>query len=82
MGRRSLLGGLRHENSLLDVDAQGERRESGGAAIDFTAVPDLDHFNGAACVIDGMSDSAVAALATHVFRGRVDLGHFDATVPC
>ena len=32
----------------------------GGAAIDFTAVPNLDHFNGAACVIDGVNDAELA----------------------
>ena len=31
--------------------------KSGGAAIDFTAVPDLDDFNGAARVIDGVDNS-------------------------
>ena len=36
------------------------RPGSSGAAIDFTAVPDLDHFNGAACVVDSMNDSELA----------------------
>src|SRR6266496_4867882 len=40
--------------------ASGLSERLGGAAIDFTAVPDLDHFNGAACVVDGINDSKLA----------------------
>ena len=36
------------------------RDRLGDAAIDFTAVPDLDDFNGAPCVIDGINDSKLA----------------------
>jgi len=32
----------------------------GGATIDFSAVTDLDHFNSASCVIDGVNDTELA----------------------
>ena len=41
-------------------EASGLSERLGGAAIDFATVPDLDHFDGAACVINGVNNAELA----------------------
>jgi hypothetical protein len=56
-----------HRSAAIDVrEKEGAARwvrlseGSGGATIDFPAMPHLDHFNSASCVIDRVNDTKLA----------------------